>query len=505
MNWIRENLNLRIQSSDWEVLEPNQQAALLQRALLFTTFVSFLIILFTYRLFREYPIRYLLSGWTLTVTLVCLVLLRKNRISWATHLTTYGFWLSLTMLVAFSGGLYSPWVIAQLTLVVVSGILFSGQAALGIAVFTVVADSVIVLLQRGGILPFPRGLPEFSDVFAAFVSSFILMGTTLYLARNMVLNGLYRARQNELRYQSLFDKTNDAVFMVNAQEVLIGVNKRAADMLGYTEKELIGVPYERLVIPEEQEESGTNFLGLHESDRLPLFERTLVRKDGSRCTVEFSASAVKNERGDVLYFQGVARNVNERKLLEQQLKDSLAEMENVAMHDPLTGMLNRRAITERAEMEWHRAQRENRPLSMMLLDIDNFKEINDEYGHLVGDEVLKVLAKALRGAIRGGVRRGYDWAGRWGGDEFLVVLPGANLPASEDVAERLRTLVVNNPVELETGKLVELRVSVGVACYSGRKGEEIPLERLLIQADQALYKAKESGRNQVSVFRDQVA
>lgn len=494
--------NLHFGSEDWLASELKQQAKLLERVLFAVTAILPLVIALSFNLFRLHPIRIVLTGWTLLISMAGLILLRQKRIGLAGQLMTYGYWLSLAVLVATSGGLHSPWVIGQLTLIVISGVLFSGTSAIGLALVTVLLDLELYRLQSAGVLPFPEGPPEFTDIFTAVFVSFVLVALLISLTRNLVQSYLLRARENERRYRSLFDETSDAVFQVDRNEIIISANQRTAELLGYEVGELVGRPYLYLVAPEEKGGSDENFERLLEENEPPLFERTMVRKDGSRVAVEFSASVLKDSEGEVLYYQGVARNVNERKVLEQQLKDSLAEMERVAMHDALTGMLNRRAITERAELEWHRAQREGRPISMMVVDVDHFKQINDEHGHFIGDEALRRLAAAILGAIRHGNRRGYDWAGRWGGDEFLVILPGASLPAAEEVAERLRTLVADTPIDLDGGELVEMKVSVGVACYSGRPGDELPLDRLLSQADQALYMAKEKGRNQVAVFRD---
>jgi diguanylate cyclase (GGDEF)-like protein/PAS domain S-box-containing protein len=477
---------------------------MMEGALIGAAIITLLIIPFTRDMFRLFPIRVALTGGTLLVNGVCLILVRKRHLHSAGMVMTYGYWGLLAVLVATSGGIFSPWVIAQLTLIVVSGILFSGTAAVGLAVLTVLTDLAFYALQGTGRLALPEQAPVFADVFSAIVASFFLVALTMYLTRNLVQHSLSKARENEQRYRSLFDKTNDAVFLVDGNEVIISVNQRTADMLGYTIEEMDGLPYSQVVAADEKDSSNENFQRLQNQDVLPLFERTMVRKDGSRVTVEFSASVVHDGNGEVLYYQGVARNISERKLLEGQLKDSLVHMENVAMTDSLTGMMNRRAISERAELEWHRAQREGRPISMMVLDVDYFKEINDKFGHMVGDEALNRLGEAIRGAIRRSGDRSYDWAGRWGGDEFLLVLPGASLPASVEVAERMRVMVANTPIDLGEGKLVEMKVSVGVACYSGRPGDDLTLDRLLAQADQALYEAKQAGRNQVAVFRDSV-
>jgi diguanylate cyclase (GGDEF)-like protein len=164
------------------------------------------------------------------------------------------------------------------------------------------------------------------------------------------------------------------------------------------------------------------------------------------------------------------------------------------MTDPLTGLLNRRAISERATMEWQRAQREGRPLSVVLMDVDRLKQINDTYGHLAGDEALKTLGDLLKTSMRR-----YDWAGRWGGDEFMLLLPGAELEAAREVAGRLLQRFNRHKIQLNGSQEVDLHVSLGVASQKQIDPANDSLDNLFSQADQALYNAKERGRNQVGV------
>jgi two-component system chemotaxis response regulator CheY len=179
--------------------------------------------------------------------------------------------------------------------------------------------------------------------------------------------------------------------------------------------------------------------------------------------------------------------------LEARLTESRDQLREIAMRDSLTGMLNRRAIYEYAEAELNRAGREARPISLIMLDLDHFKSINDRYGHMVGDEALRLLA----GTIAGNTRP-YDFAGRWGGEEFLILLPGTTLAEAAAVAERLRASVAMALLPLADRSQLELRVSAGVTGAPSGAGQR--LDVLIQQADQALYRAKEKGRNRVSVF-----
>lgn len=178
--------------------------------------------------------------------------------------------------------------------------------------------------------------------------------------------------------------------------------------------------------------------------------------------------------------------------LEASLREARDAYAFQASHDPLTGLLNRLAITSHVRAELARANRSSYPLSLALLDVDSFKAINDQHGHLVGDQALCHVAATLSEAVRP-----YDWVGRWGGEEFLIVLASTTLTDAVAIAERLRAQIASSPLLLPDEVPLPLTVSIGVACT------QLPLARdadpvvLFQQADAALYAAKAAGRNRV--------
>ena len=176
-----------------------------------------------------------------------------------------------------------------------------------------------------------------------------------------------------------------------------------------------------------------------------------------------------------------------------ELQDSLIQardaLRDQAMHDSLTLLLNRRASLDFLLSELVRAQREHHPLSVMMLDIDFFKSVNDRFGHLGGDEVLCEVARRLRKSARS-----YDLVGRFGGEEFLIVAPGCATAQGLIQAERLREVVCSAPIPLKDLS-VTVTISVGVATTLDPRREN--MEALLAAADKALYRAKAAGRNRV--------
>lgn len=166
------------------------------------------------------------------------------------------------------------------------------------------------------------------------------------------------------------------------------------------------------------------------------------------------------------------------------------EFRNLARRDPLTGLYNRYSLEEHAEREVRRCERYGTPLSLVLFDLDRFKPINDERGHSAGDRVLESVARDVAGSLRA-----TDYAFRVGGEEFLLLLPGLSVQEARDAAERLRHLIQNTPVRTARGT-VSVTASFGVAGL--RAGEE-HWEATLRRADEALYAAKEGGRNRVKL------
>ena len=172
----------------------------------------------------------------------------------------------------------------------------------------------------------------------------------------------------------------------------------------------------------------------------------------------------------------------------QRLISQREQLRTQANMDELTGILNRAAIRETLTRALEQAIREDSAVSVVLCDADGFKQVNDTYGHPVGDAVLRGLAKRLRARLRPN-----DAVGRYGGEEFLIVLPGSCLQRAMAVAERLRENVCGEPLQTSAGRL-PVTVSLGVA--TGR-GDNLNLDTLISEADQALYRAKQRGRNRV--------
>jgi diguanylate cyclase (GGDEF)-like protein len=178
--------------------------------------------------------------------------------------------------------------------------------------------------------------------------------------------------------------------------------------------------------------------------------------------------------------------------LQEELVSARESMRHAATHDSLTGLTNRGEILAMLERELERARRERKPVAVILCDVDHFKNVNDTLGHLFGDDALREIGKRLRAQLRV-----YDGVGRYGGEEFLMVLPSCDLPNALLRANELREIIAKTPVVCSgEERLITMSMGVAVSACEGKN----EVEMLLNQADAGLYKAKENGRNRIEHF-----
>lgn len=181
---------------------------------------------------------------------------------------------------------------------------------------------------------------------------------------------------------------------------------------------------------------------------------------------------------------------------EDEMRETLSELQRLATTDPTTGVFTRRYFEERLEAECQAAERYNRALSLLMVDIDHFKRVNDRYGHQMGDHVLREIANILHASVRG-----TDTVARYGGEEFTIILIETQKEGEDGAiaaAERIRHSIASDPiVTIGRNSPVTVTVSIGVANYPA---DAVYPKALVEAADQALYYAKRSGRNQVASF-----
>jgi diguanylate cyclase (GGDEF)-like protein len=300
-------------------------------------------------------------------------------------------------------------------------------------------------------------------------------------ARMVELNR--RLRQQEERYRGIFENSTEGIFLADAKGTLMAVNPALVSLLLPADapegQDLPGLPDTATVAglfhdPTEYRSFADKLAG---SGRVRRMEARLATPRGPVwCLV--GAAAVEPD-GHVV---GMTQDISARKALEEELL-------RLAASDPLTGLANRRGFFEQAARVHGMSQRTGAPLSMIMLDVDHFKAVNDAYGHEAGDAVLRAVADRLRESLRVS-----DLPGRVGGEEFAVLCPGTELAGGAELAERLRRAVAAMAVVVG-GQTVRVTASFGVA--ECRQTLDTAPSACLSRADQALYAAKRSGRNRV--------
>lgn len=229
-----------------------------------------------------------------------------------------------------------------------------------------------------------------------------------------------------------------------------------------------------------QSRAGTD----HEADY-----RALTR-DGGYVWIRDVVHVVRNENGEVDSLVGFMFDISERKKTEEELAILQKELEELSFKDGLTGVANRRMFDAILDVEWTDARRNSRPLALIMFDIDYFKQYNDHYGHIQGDNCLKRVAQVLSSAAT----RSRDFLARFGGEEFVLVLPETDEKAAIKIAERCRNLLFKEQIPHEESPLSQiLTVSIGVGAIVPTRQDE-PL-RFVEDVDKRLYLAKQHGRN----------
>lgn len=290
---------------------------------------------------------------------------------------------------------------------------------------------------------------------------------------------------NEKRFRELVETISDWVWEVDEQGRYTYCSPRVKDLLGYEPAELIGKTPFDLMAAGEAARVGDIF-GRHIAAREPLkcLENTNLHKNGQPVVLETSGTPVFDAHGTFKGYRGIDRDITERKRLER-------ELEYQAHTDVLTGLHNRRHFFELAEQELTRSRRYGKQLSLLMLDVDQFKLLNDTYGHHVGDTVLQKLSEICTRTLRE-----IDIAGRIGGEEFAILLPETMADHALEVAERLRLAIAGATVQREQGDCpVQFTVSIGITSLVATDSQ---IDELLRRADAALYVAKQAGRNRVS-------
>jgi diguanylate cyclase (GGDEF)-like protein/PAS domain S-box-containing protein len=302
--------------------------------------------------------------------------------------------------------------------------------------------------------------------------------------------------------ENIMEGIADGVVVIDVDHTIIRANSSGAASLGFKKAEMTGRKCYEVIHRRQTPCEGPYIVCplphiLGQEDNNVKLLHTHYDGNGNERHVEITASPVKNARGRTIAMVETYRDIMEKYSddelvkLVKRLNEAQTHLKHMAITDDLTGLRNRRYIIERLEEEFQRARRSGDHLSLIMLDIDHFKQINDAHGHLFGDVVLRVIAARIKLSLRI-----HDIVGRVGGEEFLVICPESALDDTVTVAERIRKIINE---ELIGDGIKELRVALS-AGVTELSENDMSFENLFSRADLALYKAKEKGRNRVATL-----
>ncbi len=296
-------------------------------------------------------------------------------------------------------------------------------------------------------------------------------------------------RQFEDMFDQVLSTTPAAITLTSLHDGIYHyVNDMFEEMTGYSKKWIIGRSSSDLKIWANESERKFLTKELTKGKTVKNFNCTALNSKGVEIPIKVWGRVI-NKKPETLILLAVfdrTAEVNQIRKLEA-LNDQL---ECAATTDALTGCLNRGAIEEKLNAEFVRSKRYRNKFSLLMLDIDFFKRVNDEYGHDTGDEALKLMVKEISNLLRD-----CDLLGRWGGEEFLIIAPSIMLTQAVNLAERLRIAIENAHLLSSDGKIIRLTVCIGV---SEMTDNECNPQSLVKLADQRLYHAKSTGRNRVA-------
>jgi diguanylate cyclase (GGDEF)-like protein/PAS domain S-box-containing protein len=362
-----------------------------------------------------------------------------------------------------------------------------GTSASAAAVFLVSVPAIYFTLNGRGPFSLVRGGTLFPTVVVLY--AFIVVLVSMVYGVAAALAGRRRLeielRQSEGNFRVLAEYSQDMIVRTGLDGRARYFSPAVLEITGWTPAELTGNPVRELVHPEHQTTFDQMWKSLAVNPAQQVSTYPLKLKTGSYLWVESNARLVSDPAtGQAREVVSVIRDVSQRVADRQQLMQAYREAEVLVTTDPLTGLTNRRGFDEALRSEWHIAVNARSSISLLMVDVDYFKDYNDLHGHPPGDECLKAIAKTLKR----GLFRPADLPVRLGGDEFAVLLPNTPAEGAREIAERLRAAVAALELEPEPGRVVRTSVSIGFACLAPSL-EEDP-GSLLAAADKALYAVK---------------
>jgi diguanylate cyclase (GGDEF)-like protein/PAS domain S-box-containing protein len=410
-----------------------------------------------------------------------------------------------TFFIIESGSIRYPTTAVFLTYIFLSAIFFGHT---GIRITTIFSTIIVGIL----------GLAEFTGLMIPHIGPITTMPVLMYILYFVIMGflvnyffGLFEISMNEnKKLTAAVEQSSGSIMIIGLNQTIEYVNHRFSDITGFSSEELIGKRPRDILNLKFTEAQIIELWATLKAGKEWKGETPITSKSGQPIIELTSATPLKNDQGNITNYLVFSEDITERIRSEQTIKkanleltEQLAqirslqkELKEQTLRDPLTGVYNRRYFDEIIEREFERVQRDGIPLSIMMLDMDHFKTINDTFGHAAGDLVLKTAAKALTDSIRP-----FDFCCRFGGEEFILVLPGLSPEFAESRANYFRQLLENLTIPWQD-KSIQVTASFGIAITPNHGTSPTKLLRM---ADEAMYRSKLAGRNRVTLWNPQLS
>jgi len=325
--------------------------------------------------------------------------------------------------------------------------------------------------------------PGFTDLLSEHLFTY---ARNLESTKKILDHKVQMLEENEEKFRSIFEQAAVGIARVGPDGSWLEVNDKICEIVGYSKDELLCLTFQDITYPDDLQ-TDLDFVQQLSDGVIDHYcmEKRYIKKDGELVWIELTVSLTRNPDGSPKYFVSVVEDISLRKQYEEELSYRLT-------HDFLTGLNSRGSLDATIIKEVERASRYGRPLSLLMVDIDHFKKVNDEHGHQNGDLVLREVARILSSSIRG-----CDTPGRFGGEEFIVVLPELDVTEAGQTAERIRSKIEAHPFSIKDGQ-IPITVSIGVGVLSEDTKNSNDLVKV---ADDAMYEAKQAGRNCVKCHK----
>lgn len=461
------------------------------------------------------PVR-VFNYFFLGTTLLYRHLLRKKRLNNAWHIFFIGLGiLCISIDLFFLGTISSPTIIAYFLPIILAGFIFGRKGSYVATFWVSLLILALVSFENLGIITKSYDMPNIRQwiIYTAFlgvISNLFLMALETvehyWLRAEKEIKRRKKTENNLQLYNYAVKHSPVAIIIMNAKGIIERVNPKFEQMTGYKEADIVGKSLNYLHANTRPiTASKPLWATLYAGDEWKSEVRS-CRKDGQRYWEKVSIAPIFDEAGEITHFVSIGEDVTEQRearlaqnkanrQLTTQLKKNKAlqeELKKQALHDALTGLYNRRYMNEMLLKEFARAERAGHSISIILIDLDHLKEINDTNGHLTGDQALQVLAAQLSSATRK-----EDIVCRYGGDEFAIILPNTSANAAYKRISLLHQHINSIKVLSHEGVLLKISFSAGIAAYPAHGKDS---RETLNFADAALYHAKSKGRNRVELY-----